>query len=215
MKVAVWFIAAVCSYLISGVNLSIILSKAVYHKDIRKMGSGNPGFTNFKRCFGNKLAWFILVFDLMKAALPCVLFGFAFASLGMDRQLGVAFSGAFSLLGHAFPPYYGFRGGKGFLVNLSVIWALDWRAGAIATLLLVVLLLTAKYMSLSTMAALTAGAISLFFFGCSVPAAIIYCACVLFMIWRHSENIKRLIDGTEKKFVLFSKKEETQQKIET
>lgn len=206
MRIAVWIITAVVSYLLSGVNLAIILSKAVYHRDVREVGSKNPGFTNFKRSFGGKLAWAVLVFDLLKAALPCVLAGFAFQSVGFDRQLGVAYAGAFSMLGHAYPIYYRFKGGKGFLVCLAAVWALDWRSGLIATVLLVVLLLTVKFMSLSTMCALLAGAVSLYFFSCDLAAAIIYCVCVLFMIYRHKANIKRLIEGTESKFVLIKKK---------
>ncbi|MBQ9468757.1 MAG: glycerol-3-phosphate acyltransferase [Clostridia bacterium] len=208
MKVTVLILAAVCSYLLSGVNLSIILSNAIYHTDIREVGSKNPGFTNFKRSFGGKYAWLVMAFDLLKAALPCVLFGFAFEACGMDRQFGTAYAGAFSMLGHAFPVYYRFKGGKGFLVCLAAVWALDWRSGAIAAALLVVLLLTVKYMSLSTMCALTAGAVSLYFFSCDLAAALLYSACVLFMIFRHKENIKRLVKGTESKFILFRKKSE-------
>ena len=68
MKVFLYIAAAICGYVVAGMNPAIAISKAVYHKDIRECGSGNPGFTNFKRTFGNKWAWWVLTLDLAKAA---------------------------------------------------------------------------------------------------------------------------------------------------
>ena len=206
MKIAVWIVSALAGWFIGGLNLAITLSKAVYHEDIRSIGSGNPGFTNFKRVYGSRYAWFVFAFDLLKSALPCLLFGLWFRSLGYDFRLGAAYTGLFVMLGHSFPVLYGFRGGKGFLVLLSELFVLDWRAGLISFAVLTVMLLTLRYMSLATMTALTAGAACLFIFGCGVPAALIYSACVLFMIIRHRENIKRLANGTESRFRLGSGK---------
>ena len=207
MKIAIWFIAAICSYFIGSVNLAIVLSKAVYHQDIRTVGSGNPGFTNFKRVYGNKLAWFVFVFDLLKGAICCLVFGFLIAHYGFDRQLGASFAGLFAMIGHSYPLQYRFKGGKGFLVLLSELLVIDWRAGLIATGVMVILLLTVKYMSLSTMCALVVGAALLFVFRADLAGSVIYAACVLFMIWRHKENIKRLANGTESKFHLGSKRD--------
>ncbi len=206
MHILIWFLAAACGYLVGGVNLAIVLSRLIYHQDIREAGSKNPGFTNFKRLYGNRYAWFVFVFDLTKAAVLCVIFGLIFKSMGLGWQRGVAFTGLFVMLGHSFPVYYRFEGGKGFLVCLSMLWLLDWRAGAIGTGVMVVLLLTLKYMSLATMSALTVGAVCLFLFKADVLAAVINACCVLFMIWRHRENIRRLLAGTESKFSFGSKK---------
>lgn len=202
MNIAVWFIAAVFSWVIGGFNPAITLSKAIYHEDIRNVGSGNPGFTNFKRVYGNRYAWFVLAFDLLKGAIMSLLFGLWISSFNYDFQLGAAFTGMFVMLGHSFPIQYKFRGGKGFLVLLSVLFVIDLPAGLIAVAVMVILLLTVKYMSLATMCALSVGAIMLFLFGCNTVAAIIYSVCVLFMIIRHKDNIKRLIAGTESKFSL-------------
>ncbi|MBQ7699785.1 MAG: glycerol-3-phosphate acyltransferase [Clostridia bacterium] len=207
MKIAIWFLAAVCSYLIAGFNLAILLSKAIYHQDIREVGSKNPGFTNFKRVYGNKYAWFIFVFDMLKAALPALIFGFAFKAIFGNFQLGAAYAGVFAMLGHAYPVFYKFKGGKGFLVCLATLFFIDWRIGLIAFVIMTVLLLTVKYMSVSTMAALTVGAILLPIFKADTVACILYACCVLFMIYRHKENIKRLIKGEESKWSLKSKKE--------
>lgn len=206
MKIAIWFIAAVSAWLFGGINISIVLSKLVYREDIRTKGSGNPGFTNFKRVYGGPLAWVVFCFDFVKGALPCLLFGLWFAASGYDFQLGAAFTGLFVMIGHSFPPYYGFKGGKGFLVLLSELFVLDWRAGLIAFGVLSLLLLTVKYMSVSTMSALLAGTAALIPFGCNYIGIIMYGACVVFMIIRHKANIARLFKGTESKFELFKKK---------
>jgi glycerol-3-phosphate acyltransferase PlsY len=201
-----WLIAAVCGWIIGGFNPAIALSKAIYHEDIRDSGSKNPGFTNFRRVYGNKYAWFVFVLDLLKGALPCLLFGWLISYFGFNFQLGAAFTGLFVMLGHSFPIQYVFKGGKGFLVLLSVLFIIDLPAGLTAFAVMAILLLTVKYMSLATMCALAAGATVLFLTGCDLYAAIIYSICVVFMIIRHKENIKRLFNGTESKFTLVKNK---------
>ena len=200
MKALVYIISAVFAYFVSGLNPAIIMSKAIYKKDIRTCGSGNPGFTNFKRVFGNKYAWFVFVLDILKGAVISVVAGLLFRAYVGSWALGVAYAGLFAMLGHAFPIYYGFKGGKGFLVCLSTVWFIDWRAGAIATAVLVIMLPLTKYMSLSTMSALVAGAVAVAAFGGGLSVSIMYAVCVLFVIVRHKQNIVRLVQGTESKF---------------
>ena len=207
MKILLYILAAVCGYVIAGMNPAIALSKAVYKKDIRECGSGNPGFTNFKRTFGNKWAWWVLVLDLSKAAVVVGLFAWLLSRQGVDFQLGAAYTGIFCMLGHAFPFQYKFRGGKGFLVCLSTMYVIDWRVGLIATGIMVVLLLTAKYMSLSTMIAMLLCPILLIPFGAQIPVICLASICAIFMTARHKENIQRLIKGTESKFSLKGKNE--------
>lgn len=200
MKALAYIISAVFAYFVSGLNPAIIMSKAIYKKDIRTCGSGNPGFTNFKRVFGNKYAWFVFVLDILKGAVISVVAGVLFRAYVGSWALGVAYAGLFAMLGHAFPIYYGFKGGKGFLVCLSTVWFIDWRAGAIATAVLVIMLPLTKYMSLSTMSALVAGAVAVAAFGGGLAVSIMYAVCVLFVIVRHKQNIVRLVQGTESKF---------------
>ncbi|MBR2460066.1 MAG: glycerol-3-phosphate acyltransferase [Clostridia bacterium] len=200
MNTVLYIAAAVCGYLIAGFNPAIALSKAIYHRDIRECGSGNPGFTNFKRTFGNKWAWWVLVMDLSKAALVVGLFAWLFLVCMEDYQLGAAYTGIFAMLGHAYPALYGFKGGKGFLVCLSTMWVLDPRVGAIATALMVVLLLATKYMSLSTVVAMWSCPVTLHFFGASAAVIALAVCAVLFMTYRHKENFKRLIKGRESRF---------------
>lgn len=195
-----YIVSAILSYLVVGLNPAIIMSKAIYKKDIRECGSGNPGFTNFKRTFGNKWAWYVMLFDLAKAAVMVAIFAHFFAKSGVSYSVGAAYTGLFCLLGHAYPLWYGFKGGKGFLVFMSVIWFVNPVAGLTSTLVMCVLLLTTKYMSLSTMLGILSGVIYLIFANAE-PMAISLCGVqVLFIIIRHKENIKRLVKGTESKF---------------
>ena len=206
MKILLYILAAVCGYVIAGMNPAIALSKAIYKKDIRECGSGNPGFTNFKRTFGNKWAWWVLVLDLSKAAVVVGLFAWLLSQQGVDFQLGAAYTGIFCMLGHAFPFQFKFKGGKGFLVCLSTMYVIDWRVGLIATGIMAVLLLVTKYMSLSTTLAMLLCPILLIPFGASIPVILMALACAIFMTVRHKENFKRLIQGKESKFSLKGKK---------
>ncbi len=183
------------------VNPAILFSRLIYHKDIRDLGSGNPGFTNFKRVFGNKWAWWVLLADLGKAAAAVALFSPLFRRFMGDYSLGAAYTGLFCMVGHAFPVWYGFKGGKGVLVYMSTIWFVDWKAGSIAVAVLVILLLTTRYMSLSTMLSSVAGVVYL---AVSRERAVVVTLLVaaesLFMIIRHHANIVKLIHGREARF---------------
>lgn len=215
MILAIYLIAAVCSYLISAINPAIELSKLIYHKDIRNEGSGNPGFTNFKRVFGSKYAWVVFLLDISKALVLEIIFGAIFQKYTGQRQFGIAFTGLFAMLGHAYPIWYKFKGGKAFLVIITTMYMVDWKAGLIATVVLALFLFTSHYMSLSTIIALFAGAFSLFFFKNDFTAdslgiltnqsayyitigTMIFSA--LFVAVRHKENIKNLLHGKERKF---------------
>ena len=200
MKVLLYISAALVAYLVAGWNPAITFSKAIYNKDIRTCGSGNPGFTNFKRSFGNKWAWYVLLLDLSKAAVVVVFFARIFGEYYSAFQFGAAYTGWFALLGHAFPVWYGFKGGKGFLVNMSVIWIIDWRVGAIALSIMLSLLFATKYMSFSTVVAMLACPIFLMFFNARTSVVLIHTVSVILMAIRHKENIRRLWNGTESKF---------------
>ena len=206
MKVLAYILAAVIPYLVAGLNPSILLSRLVYHQDIRTQGSKNPGFTNFKRVYGWKFGWLVFLLDLSKGILVCSLSGLLFrASLGCF-QLGAAYGALFAMLGNAYPVWYGFKGGKTVLVWLSSIWFIDWRAGLIAVGVFLLLLFTVRFMSLSSMSAGIAFLIALGVLGVSHPAVLPLCAVsVLLLIWRHRPNIERLLAGTESKFNLFGR----------
>ncbi len=206
IEIILYILAAICAYLITSINPAIVMSRLIYHKDIRKCGSGNPGFTNFKRTFGSRWAWWVFILDLVKGAAVTALFAWSFSAHGMGFQLGAAYTGIFALLGHAYPIWHGFKGGKGFLVYLSVSLVIDWRAGLIAFGVMVLLLLLTKYMSVSTVLGLFTCPITLAIFNASLPVILMCLACVIYIAIRHRENFKRLLKGTENKFTLKMRK---------
>ena len=198
--------AALSGYLVSGLNPAIILSKLIYKKDIRTMGSGNPGFTNFKRSFGSKYAWWVFLLDILKGAVLFTVFGLLFSRILGDRLMGVAVTAVCAMLGHAHPVWYGFKGGKGFLVCMTAVWFLDWRAGLIGTAVMLILLFTTHFMSLATMVGMVVAIAPMWFFhrDAWIPV-VLYAACAIYMCIRHRANIGRLLKGTESKFYLKDK----------
>ncbi len=214
VQILLYVLAPICAYLIAGINPAILLSRAIYHEDIREKGSGNPGFTNFKRVFGSRFAYVVFALDLLKSILPCFLFGILFSHyLGM-YQVGVAYTGVFALLGHAYPIWYRFRGGKAFLVGAGAIFLMDWRAGLIATVVMIVFLFTLQYMSLASIMAALSCPISLAILGVEHPAVLACCIfSSAFIIYRHKANINRLFHHTESKFRLFGSKKSDTEKI--
>ena len=221
LSVIMLIIFPITAYLIAGVNPAIVLSKLIYKQDIRLLGSKNPGFTNFKRVFGSKYAWFVFFLDIGKSALVCGLAKWLFGRYFGEGQFGVAYTGLFAMLGHSYPVWYRFKGGKGFLVAAAAIWFIDWRVALIATVIMLTLLFTVRFMSLSVIVAGFSCPISLACFGfeggwvtMNVATFVCVVLAVLLMTYRHKANIKRLFAGTESKFSLFSKKEKTPEKTD-
>lgn len=202
MNILILTLGAVLSYLVGALNPAIVLSNLIYHEDIRKRGSGNPGFTNFMRSYGVKWAMVVMILDLAKAAVCVSLVSWIYATVCEGSyQFAAAFCGLFAMAGHAFPVWYGFKGGKGFLVYMSIIFLVDWRAGLIGTAVLAALLFTTRYMSLSSMCAVFSTVLFLIIARAADPVVIILCALqVIFVFIRHKENIARLFKGTESKF---------------
>ena len=205
MKPILFITTAVISYLIASINSSIILSNAIFRKDIRTCGSGNPGFTNFKRNFGNKVALVVLFIDIFKAAIPVAASSYFFELYLGQWQFGAAYAGLFCMLGNGFPVWYKFKGGKGYLTYMGLMLFVDWRAWLAAVAVLGIVLFFTKYMSLSSMSSTVAGVATLFIVRADLYASIICTAITVFIIVRHKANIQRLIKGTESKFY-FSKK---------
>ena len=139
--------------------------------------------------------------DIVKSVLPSVLFAFLFEKMYGMWQIGAAYTGLFSMLGHVFPVWYGFKGGKGFLVLVGAVYVIDWRSGLIATAVFLILLFTAKYMSLSSIVFAVVSPIAYGLLGPDhVSALLMMIALSVILIVRHHANIGRLIQGTESKF---------------
>jgi len=199
---------AVVAFLIGGINGAIMLSKLIYKQDIRTLGSGNPGFTNFKRVYGlNAAAWVVMVFDIIKAMIPVCTAMIVFGNVYDKGQFGAAFTGLFCMLGHCFPVWYGFKGGKAFMSGFGTIWFVDWRMALIATAIFLTLLFTVKIMSICSCISSAACPILLAIFGTDHWSVILISALsALLVIARHKENFIKLMNGTETKFSFHSKK---------
>ena len=195
----IFALAAVCGYLAGSINPAVIASKLFYKRDIRDLGSGNPGFTNFKRNFGNT-AYLVMAVDFCKAALVVSVFAPLFSRFGHPYQLGAAWTGLFAMLGHDFPLWHSFRGGKGVMVGVTTLFFVNWKAGLVAIAVWIIVLLVFRFMSLATLSGAFFGVGSLPLFGTEKWALLI---CIIFAVLvfiRHSENIDRLIKGEENKF---------------
>ena len=209
-----YFIMLAVPYLMAGINTSIIVCKIKTGKDIRTMGSGNAGLTNTLRVLGKGAAGIVLLGDVAKSALAVLLVRLAFLFIGgidtQDPALEMTWVEYIAVLmaevGHCFPIYYGFKGGKGVLAAISAIYVLDWRIACILLGIFIVLVAVTRYVSLGSCLASACFCIAEPIFGYFVdhdPAfivnTIIAAFCGGLIIWRHHENIKRLVNHTEKK----------------
>ncbi len=191
-------------YLIGSINPAIIFSKKVFHDDIRTHGSGNAGTTNTLRTYGKKMAVLIFCLDLVKAA-AATLFG----SIILTREVGGAIAGFFVILGHMFPIYYKFKGGKGVACLATVVLILSPISFLILIPLFAAIVLMTGYVSLgSIMGAMLYPVIQFAFYPQHGAITLSSIFTMIFVVFMHRENIKRLLAGTESKLSLSSKKKE-------
>lgn len=194
------------SYLSGGLNGAIMLSKALYGEDIREKGSGNPGFTNFKRVYGGASAWFVMLIDSLKTVVPLLAACITFDALYDMWQFAAAMCGFFAMLGHAYPLLYNFKGGKAFITGETVVWFVDWRVGIVVTAVFLILLFTLHYMSVASIVSAVLNPVSLCIFGFSTPFVLVFSVLsAALLVWRHKANIIRLLNHEESKFY-FKKK---------
>ena len=211
--IALWIIAlltllgAVIAYLLGGLNFAIIISKYKFKDDIRRFGSGNAGMTNMLRTYGKAAAAFTLLGDMAKAAVS-VLIGTLLAG-----EAGAYIAGLACVLGHAFPCYYDFKGGKGIVVTATMLLCLEPLVFLILFAIFALIVLSTKYLSLGSIIGMLIYPLLLNrmypFLNGGVPegavAAIVSILNTILVIWLHRENIKRLMEGKENKFSLKKK----------
>ena len=202
------FAFAALAYLLGGINGAIIFSCLVYKEDIRQLGSKNPGFTNFKRLHGFAPATFaVMAIDICKTILPVLLAKLVMQHTYGAGQLAAAFALLGCMLGHAFPVWYNFKGGKAVMTFLAGVWFVDWRAGLICFAIFVVILFTVRFMSVASMSFAVLFPVALFVLGCRNPITLVIMAVAgILVVARHHQNISRLRAGTESKFYLKKKK---------
>ena len=193
--------SAVPAYILGGINGAIITSILIYRKDIRKFGSGNPGLTNFYRVFGKGGAVLVVAVDTAKTVAPVIFGGWLFKHFYDMALFGQAFAGFFVVLGHCFPVFYEFKGGKGVMALGVIFIILDWRIAIISWGAFIIITALTRYVSLAAMiGAAVYPPFMLIFKTGGFREVIIVVICAVLLIARHNANINRLIRGVESKF---------------
>ena len=207
----VWqlIVIAIVAYLVGSINLSIVLSKLMGKGDIREHGSGNAGTTNTLRTLGKLPAVVVLIFDVLKAVIAIFL-GKWLISIGQVvnsaipyKDLAIAISSIAVILGHNFPIYYGFKGGKGIATSLGVLLTVEWQLGLVCLIFALILMILTRMVSLGSITAAILYPVLVLVQGTAFTNKWIYIAfsliIALMAIIRHRSNIKRIYNGTENK----------------
>ncbi len=185
-------ILIIAAYLSGSLSTAIIVSKLGGLPDPRTQGSGNPGATNMLRVGGKKVAALTLLGDMLKGLIPVALA----SALNVD-DITLALVGIAAFLGHLYPVFFGFRGGKGVATALGVLLGISWVVG-LGTL--VTWLFMARVFHYSSLAALTAAVLAPLYMWLARPTPALLAMSVMIsilLLWRHRTNIRRLLSGQE------------------
>lgn len=185
---------ATIAYLIGSLSTAIITCKIMGIEDPRKTGSKNPGATNVLRHGGKKAAIITLLGDMLKGLIPVLVF-----SQFQADALTIALVGLFALLGHIFPIYYGFKGGKGVATFYGVILGMNWLVGIIALAIWLGMAAMVKISSLSALVSVFFTPFILWHFSQSIELTAAVAVMSILVFWRHKENIQALRQGLELK----------------
>ena len=200
-------IMAIVAYLIGSINFSVILSKKMAGFDVREKGSGNAGTTNMLRSVGKKAAAITLICDILKgvvAILIAMLAGKVLAN--SNSSLLVQIAGISVILGHTFPIFFKFKGGKGVATSLGVLIMSNWQIGLICLVFALILIILTKMVSVGSIAAAILYPVLTLFIPQNyiVPGNYIIYSVILavLIVFNHRENVKRLLSGTENRISL-------------
>ena len=212
------------SYLLGSINSAIIVSRIFYGEDVRTKGSGNAGLTNMYRNYGNRGAVLTLIGDTAKTVVAilftAILLGFGY-NHGMSLNDGYCYiAGLFVALGHVFPIFYGFRGGKGVLVTAVTAFILTPIPALFLFALFIAVVFASKYVSLGSVTAVVlypvviSGYVSFVFGGAKLPGITALCSILfaILIVWCHRKNLQRISDRTENK-ISFKKKKKDDEDI--
>ena len=199
---AAYIIVAVIAYLLGSISFSVIISKKIAGFEVREKGSGNAGSTNVLRTVGKKAAVLTLICDVLKgvvAVLIATLVGKIWKEL--DGALLVQLAGIFVIIGHTFPIFFKFKGGKGVATSLGVLLITNWQIGLICLVFALVLMALTRMVSVGSIgAAILYPVLTIFITqnyivtGNYIISSIIIAVLVVF---NHRSNVKRLLSGTE------------------
>lgn len=201
---AVYIIVSIIAYLLGSISFSIIISKKMAGFDVRDKGSKNAGSTNVLRTVGKKAAIITLICDCLKGVIA-ILIAYIAGKIwtDLDSALLVQLAGIFVVLGHTFPVFFKFKGGKGVATSLGVLLMVNWQIGLICLVFALILMALTRFVSLGSVAAAILFPVLTVFITNNylVPGNYIIFGIILaiLVIFNHRENVKRLLTGTENK----------------
>ena len=198
-------VTVLVGYLFGNLNGAILTSRHFSHEDVREKGSGNAGLTNFVRNFGASKALLVILMDAGKTVAACLLGGALLQPHGYATE-GTVLGALAVSLGHDFPAFFGFKGGKGIVCGATIAAVLDVRVFLVLFVVFFTCFFLTRFVSLSsilTSASFTIGFV-IRYWG-NWPLQLGTAVIGIFAIWMHRENIKRLLSGTERKFSFGSK----------
>ena len=205
-------VSAAIAYLLGSVNTAILLSKVFYKDDIRQHGSGNGGMTNMLRTYGKGMAALTFAGDMLKCAIAMVIGWLLFGVDGMD------IAGLFCVIGHVFPCWFKFVGGKGMAVTIMVMLMTNWQVALILMTLFLIIVLGTKYMSLASIMVslmypvLLSSWNEMGFIPLDKQHNVLFAVLITgIVVVMHRKNIKRLLDKTESKVSLGKKKKQAEE----
>jgi glycerol-3-phosphate acyltransferase PlsY len=191
-------IATLLGYLIGSISFAVLVSRLMGLDDPRAYGSGNPGATNVLRSGNKTAALLTLMFDALKGFVPVwavVAFG---APHGLDERVA-AMVGVAAFLGHLWPVFFGFKGGKGVATGAGVLMGLNPILGLATLLSWAIVAYFSRYSSLAAMVAAVFAPFYQWLIWGFGPATITCTVIAVLLVWRHRPNIRKLLDGTESK----------------
>lgn len=203
MVIGMYVLTALIAYALGSLNFGIIISKLFYHDDVRKHGSGNAGTTNMLRTYGKGAALGTIIGDALKVVVA-ILVGYLLVGKLMG---GGHIAGLCAIIGHVFPVYYGFKGGKGVVASAITILMLDPAVFAVVFLFFVVVVAIWRYISLGSIIAAAVYPLVTYASRGPSPDFIFALLIACFVIFLHRTNIQRLLDGKENK-LSFKKKDD-------
>lgn len=192
--------SAVISYLLGSISPAIIVSKVFFGKDIRNSGSGNAGATNTLRTFGKKAGLTVFLFDIFKGVIAVIIAEIFVSDFNAD-YVCIPVAGFFVQLGHVFPVFFGFKGGKGVATALGSAVAIMPLTALLLIIIFTVSVVLSKTVSLSSIICASVYPLFAYFIpnGNKTIHFIFAASCSALIIIKHSENFARLLDGTERK----------------
>ena len=197
MNVLLWAVVVVAAYFLGTLNGAILISKWLMHDDVRDHGSGNAGLTNYFRTYGGFQSLLVILIDAAKCVLSCFIAFWLLPEYGIQAKM---VAGGACILGHCFPATAGFKGGKGILCGAALAACTDWNVFFLILALFVLVTALTRYVSLASVVAAAAFAMGyLVFHNGDVLTCAVAIAVASFVIYRHRQNITRLIKGTESK----------------